>query len=211
VAVAQRIYANALFEAAKENGRLEQVRDDLHAFADAVAEVPELHALLVNPEIDSRVRADALADLLADADELVRNFIRLVAEKGRTEELDAMVREFDALVAAEEGILDVELTTAVQLSEEEAERILGQIEQVSGRRLRASRTVEPALIGGFVLQAGSYRADASVRGRLERLRRELKGAQTAPVRVSGRVEGVPGEPAGSPGGDDRRESSEASS
>jgi F-type H+-transporting ATPase subunit delta len=176
MAVAQRIYANALFGAAKERGRLEQVRDDIHAFAEAVAEVPELRALLQNPEIDSRVKRDALASVLAEADELVRNFILLLVEKGRTEELDAMVEEFDALVAVEEGILDVELTTAVELSDDEATKILGQIEQVSGRRLRASRKVEPALIGGFVLRAGSYRADASVRGRLERLRRELKGA-----------------------------------
>ena len=173
MAVAQRIYANALFEAAKEKGRLEPVRDDLRAFAEAAQEVPELRALLHNPEIDSDVKRDVLASLLADADELVRNFVLLVVEKQRTDELDDMVREFDALVAAEEGILDVELTTAVELSEDEATRILGQIEQVSGRRLRASRKVEPALIGGFVLQAGSYRADASVRGRLDRLRREL--------------------------------------
>jgi F-type H+-transporting ATPase subunit delta len=175
MAVAQRIYANALFEAAKEEGRLDQVRDDLHAFARAVAEVPELGAVLQNPEIDSRVKGDALASVLAEADELVRNFILLLVEKGRSEELDAMVAEFDALVAVEEGILDVELTTAVELSDDEATTILGQIEQVSGRRLRASRRVEPALIGGFVLQAGPYRADASVRGRLERLRRELAG------------------------------------
>jgi F-type H+-transporting ATPase subunit delta len=100
-----------------------------------------------------------------------------VVEKGRTDELDGIVEELDALVAVEEGILDVELTTAVELSDDEATKILGQIEQVSGRRLRASRKIEPALIGGFVLQAGSYRADASVRGRLERLRRELKGAK----------------------------------
>ena len=176
MAVAQRIYANALFEAAKEKGRLEPVRDDLHAFVDAVAEVPELRELLVNPQLDASVRADALASLLGEADELVRNFVLLVVEKGRAEELDGIVEELDALVAAEEGILDVELTTAVELSDDEATKILGQIEQVSGRRLRASRKVEPALIGGFVLQAGSYRADASVRGRLERLRRELKGA-----------------------------------
>ena len=176
MAVAQRIYANALFDAAKEQGRLEAVRDDLHAFVDAVAEVPELRALLQNPQLDSQVKRDALASVLADAEELVRNFVLLVAEKGRTEELDEMVQELDALVAAEEGILDVELTTAVELSDDEATKILGQIEQVSGRRLRASRKVEPALIGGFVLRAGSYRADASVRGRLERLRRELKGA-----------------------------------
>ena len=173
MAVAQRIYANALFEAAKEQGRLEPVRDDLHAFADAVAEVTELRALLLNPQLDSRVKRDALTSVLAEADELVRNFVLLVVEKGRAHELDEMVEEFDALVAAEEGILDVELTTAVELTDDEATKILGQIEHVSGRRLRASRSVEPALIGGFVLQAGSYRADASVRGRLERLRRQL--------------------------------------
>jgi F-type H+-transporting ATPase subunit delta len=176
MAVAQRIYANALFEAAQERGRLEPVRDDLRAFVDAVAEVPELRELLTNPEIHPRMRADALASVLADADELVRNFILLVIEKGRAEELDGILDELDALVAAEEGILDVELTTAVELSDDEATKILGQIEQVSGRRLRASRRVEPALIGGFVLQAGSYRADASVRGRLQRLRRQLTGS-----------------------------------
>jgi F-type H+-transporting ATPase subunit delta len=178
MAVAQRIYANALFAAAKEQGRLTDVSDDLHAFADAAAQVPELRALLENPELDSRIKREALTSVLADADELVRNFVLLVVEKGRTDELGEMVEEFDALVAAEEGILDVELTTAVELSEDEATKILGQIEEVSGRRLRASRKVEPALIGGFVLQAGSYRADASVRGRLERLRRELRGATT---------------------------------
>jgi F-type H+-transporting ATPase subunit delta len=176
MAVAERIYANALFEAAKERGRLEPVRDDLRGFVDAVDEVPELRELLVNPQLDPRVRADALASVLGETDELVRNFILLVVEKGRADELDGILEELDALVAAEEGILDVELTTAVELSDDEATKILGQIEEVSGRRLRASRKVEPALIGGFVLQAGSYRADASVRGRLERLRSELKGA-----------------------------------
>ncbi len=174
--VAQRIYANALFEAANEQDRLEPVRDDLHAFAEAVQQVPELRALLMNPEIDSREKMDALRAILAEADELVRNFLLLLVEKGRTNELDDVVTEFDALVAAEEGILDVELTTAVELSEDETDKILRQIEQISGRRLRASRKVEPALIGGFVLQAGSYRADASVRGRLERLRRQLTGS-----------------------------------
>jgi F-type H+-transporting ATPase subunit delta len=176
MAVAQRIYANALFEAAQEKGRLDEARDELHAFAEAVEQIPELRALVEDPELDRQVKRDALASVLAEADELVRNFVLLVVEKGRIHELAGMVEEFDALVAAEEGILDVELTTAVELTEDEAEKILGQIEGVSGRRLRASRKVEPALIGGFVLQAGSYRADASLRGRLERLRRELKGA-----------------------------------
>jgi F-type H+-transporting ATPase subunit delta len=176
MAVPQKIYANALFEAAKEKGRLEVVRDELHEFVEAADEVPELRELLVNPEVDSRQKVDALSALLADADELTRNFLRLLAEKGRTSELHEIVREFDALVGREEGILDVELTTAVELSEDEAQKLLGRIEQVSGRRLRASRRVDPNLIGGFVLSAGSYRADASVKGRLDGLRRELTGS-----------------------------------
>jgi F-type H+-transporting ATPase subunit delta len=176
MALAQRIYANALFEAAKGQGRLEPVRDDLHSFAEAVEQVPQLKALLESPDVDSRQKVEALREILADADELVRNFLLLVVEKGRAPELGEMVRELDALVAAEEGILDVELTTAVELSDEDAKKLLEQIEKVSGRRLRARREVDPNLIGGFVLRAGSHRADASVRGRLQRLRRELKGA-----------------------------------
>jgi F-type H+-transporting ATPase subunit delta len=177
MAVAERIYANALFEAAKEKGRLEAVGDDLHAFAEAVGEVPQLRELLVNPQLDSRAKAEALAAILADADELARNFLLLVAEKGRANQLAEIVREFDALTAVEEGILDVELTTAVELSDDDATKLLDQIEQVSGRRLRARREVDPKLIGGFVLRAGSHRADASIRGRLEGLRRELRGVR----------------------------------
>jgi F-type H+-transporting ATPase subunit delta len=176
VAVAQRTYANALFEAAKEKGRLEIARDELREFVDAADQVPELRELLLNPQLDSADKVDALSAILADADELVRNFLLLVAEKGRAAELDEIAREFEALVAAEEGVLDVELTTAVELSEEDAVRLLNRIEAVSGRRLRATREVDPGLIGGFVLRAGSHRADASVRGRLDGLRRELKGA-----------------------------------
>ena len=176
MAVAQRTYANALFEAAKERGSLDVARDQLREFVDAVAEVPELRELLLNPQLDSADKVDALGAILADADELVRNFLLLVAEKGRAAELQEIAREFEALVAAEEGVLDVELTTAVELSEDDASKLLDRIEQVSGRRLRATREVDPGLIGGFVLRAGSHRADASVRGRLQRLRRELKGA-----------------------------------
>jgi F-type H+-transporting ATPase subunit delta len=176
MAVPQKIYANALFEAAEERDRLELVRDELHQFLDAMNQVPALREVLLNPEIDSAQKVDALSAVLAESDELVRNFLLLLAEKGRTAQLHDIVREYDALVSREEGILDVELTTAVELSDDEAEKLLGQIEQVSGRRLRAARRVDPDLIGGLVLRAGSYRADASVRGRLQGLRRQLTGS-----------------------------------
>jgi F-type H+-transporting ATPase subunit delta len=96
-----------------------------------------------------------------------------VAEKGRIGQIEEIAREFDRLMAREERRLNVELTTARELSEEEARDLLQQIEGASGRKVEATRRIDPNLIGGFVLQAGSMRVDASVRGRLEGLRHEL--------------------------------------
>jgi ATP synthase F1 delta subunit len=162
-----------LFDAAKDAGRLPQVHEELGDFAAAVADVPELRNVLRNPQVDPRTKADLLEELLGGADVLVRNFLRLVAEKGRIADIDEIAREFERLVAKEERRLNVELTTAFALSDEEAKAILGQIEEASGRKVDATRKVDPHLIGGFVLQAGSMRVDASVRGRLNRLRQEL--------------------------------------
>jgi F-type H+-transporting ATPase subunit delta len=149
------------------------VHADLGKLRDAIAGSEELGAVLENPEVDSRVKADVLARIAEGSDECVINFVRLLAEKGRAAQLGAMADEFDALVAGEERILDVEITTAHELSEAEFGRILGRIEQASGRKVQGSRSVDADLIGGLVLQAGSMRVDASVRGRLERLRNEL--------------------------------------
>jgi F-type H+-transporting ATPase subunit delta len=154
------------------------VHSQLGELRDAVTSSDELRALLENPEVDSRVKQDILARIAEGSDELVVNFVRLLAEKGRAAEIAEVIADFDALVAAEERILDVELTTAHELSDEEFGRILGRIEAASGRKVQAERTVNPDLIGGIVLQAGSMMLDASVRGRLERLRHELTHARS---------------------------------
>jgi F-type H+-transporting ATPase subunit delta len=176
VAVAQRMYARALFEAAQEADRVDAVAGDLAAIAAAMDEVPELRAFLRNPQIEPEGKAEVLDQVAADADELVRNFVRLVADKGRAGELPEISAELDALVAHAQNRLSVELTTAHELSDAEAKSIVETIEKASGRTVEASRTVDPSLIGGIVLQVGSHRADGSVRGRLERLRHELATA-----------------------------------
>jgi F-type H+-transporting ATPase subunit delta len=162
-----------LHEAAKGADRVAEVREQFADFAAAVSELEELRSMLRNPQLDPRVKAQALDEILGDTDESLRNFARLLVEKGRIGEVEEIQREFERLVAREQGQLEVELTTAHELSEEEARAIVGQIEEASGRRVEATRKVDPSLIGGIVLQAGSLRLDASVRGRLERLRREL--------------------------------------
>jgi F-type H+-transporting ATPase subunit delta len=173
VPVAERTYARALYEAAKEKNRVEPVREELGDFVEIQNQVPELRELLRNPQLDHRVKASALEELLGGEEELVRNFLLLLAEKNRAGQIDEIAREFDRLAAEAEGILDVELTTAVELSDEEARQVIQQIEKASGRKVEATRRVDPDLIGGIVLQAGSLRLDASVRGRLNRLRQEL--------------------------------------
>jgi ATP synthase F1 delta subunit len=167
------MYARSLFQAAKETGKVDVVYAELGQFVAAVDEVPELRGLLSNPQIESDEREAALRVILADADELVRNFILLLSEKGRTAQLDEVYREFDALVAADAGRLNVELTTAYELSDDEAASIVDKIEQTSGRTVEATRSVDPNLIGGIVLQVGSHRLDGSVRGRLTHLRHDL--------------------------------------
>ena len=176
--VVDRTYALALFGAAKDAGRLDGVRADLASFVEAVEAVLELRGLLRNPQLDPRAKSAALGELLEGGDDLVRNFVRLLAEKGRAGQIDEIAVEFERLVARETRRLDVELTTAVELSDEDAKAIVGQIEQVSGRKVDATRKVDPELIGGLVLQAGSLRADASVRGRLEQLRTQLASTRS---------------------------------
>jgi len=177
VAVAQRMYARALFRAAEEEGRLEQVAAELTSLAAAMDEVPELERFLRNPQIDPPQKSAVLEEITTGADGLVRNFVRLVAEKGRAGELREIDAELQALVARAQNRLAVELTTAHELSDEEASSIVETIENASGRSVEATRAVDPSLIGGLVLQIGSFRADGSVRGRLERLRQELAAAR----------------------------------
>ena len=152
------------------------MREGLEDVVTAAAEVPELRELLRNPQLDPRARAAALEDVLAGGDDLLRNFLLVLVDKGRVGELDVIAEEFERLVAEQEGVLSAELTTAVELSDDDERRLLQQIETASGRKVEATRHVDPGLIGGIVLQVGSHRLDASVRGRLDQLRRALVGA-----------------------------------
>ena len=173
MAVAHRVYAEALLEAAQEKKQLDTVRAQFDDFAAAVAGSEDLRRFLRNPQLEPQAKRAALEDMLTGADELFLNFIRLLVDKGRIAEVEDVHEEWAGLLARQERILDLELQTAVELSDEEAAKVVEQIEKASGRKVVVSRTVDPDLIGGLVIQAGSVRLDASVRGRLEQLREEL--------------------------------------
>ena len=169
----ERKYAQALYEAALDKGRMAEVQSSLADFLEAERAVPELASVLASPMLDSVTKGALLGDLLAGSEPMVSNFLRLLAEKERISLLEEIAREFEALVAAGEKRLRVTVTTAQQLSDEEASSLVAKIEAVTGRPVEARRRVDPSLIGGLVVQAGSLRMDTSIRGRIENLRKEL--------------------------------------
>ena len=173
MAVVHRVYAQALLDAAQEKKRLDAVRKQFDEFAAALRGSDELRRFLQNPQVELLTKQAALEDLLESSEELFLNFVRLLADKGRIAEVEQVYEEWTRLLAQQERILELELQTAVELSDKEAAKVVGQIENASGRRIVATRTVDPDLIGGLVVQAGSLRLDASVRGRLDQLREEL--------------------------------------
>ena len=119
------------------------------------------------------MKADVLARVAKGADELVVNFLRLSPRRAARPRSPRSPTSSTRSSRRRSAILDVELTTATELTDDEFASDLGQIESASGRKVQAERKVDPDLIGGIVLQAGSMRLDASVRGRLERLRPTL--------------------------------------
>ena len=134
--------------------------------------MPELAALLRNPQLDPTAKAERWSRGHGRADQLVGTSSASRREGPRSADRGHR-GEYEQLVAAEEQILKVELTTAFELSDQEASSIVEQIEQSSGRKVEAMRSVDPGLVGGLVLKAGSLEVDSSVRGRLDRLRHEL--------------------------------------
>jgi F-type H+-transporting ATPase subunit delta len=114
------------------------VNEALGDFAAAVAESPELRAVLRNPELEPSAKSAILADLAGDDELLFTHFLQVVAEKGRAAELEEIAKEFERLMAREERRLTVELTTARELSDAETKAILKQIEDAAGRKVEAT-------------------------------------------------------------------------
>ena len=168
-----RVYATALYEAATEAGRTEQVRKDLGAFAQAVEASEELHHLLVTEEISNPKKKDILLELTEGGDEFVRNLLRLLVDKSRETEAAAIHRAFVALVERAQGLVHVEVATAVPMTAPLQEALREKIASSLGKTVELKLSVDEELLGGLRLRIGDRVADASVRHRLERLRESL--------------------------------------
>ena len=171
-----RVYADALFEVAKEEGSLDEVRDQLGEFADALDESRELQVFLFSPYFSSDEKREGIAKAVSGGNSELVNFLELLAEKHRMPAIFRIRRRFDVLWAEENERLEVRLTAAVPLDDAVVKRVGKEIERRTDKKVDLSSEVDPEIIGGLVLRVGNMVLDASLRAKLDTLRKEVAAA-----------------------------------
>src|SRR5690242_19409032 len=170
------VYARSLFEVAMEQNQLDEIHDELGEFSDVLSKNRKLQLFFFSPYFSSEEKKDGVAKVIEGGNEYFVRFLELLAEKHRLPVLFRIRREFDALWAKEQKLLEVSVTSAVKLDEETVTGIGKKIEEQTGNRVELASHVDPDLIGGLVIRVGNLVLDASVRNRLERLRRQVARA-----------------------------------
>jgi ATP synthase F1 delta subunit len=173
---AARVYADALFEVAREKGKLDAIRDELGQFADALDGNRELRVFFFSPYFSSAEKAAGLRRAVSGADQELLNFLELLIEKGRMPEVFGIRRQLDELWKRENRRIDVTVTSAVELDRAVVERVGEEIERQTGQRVELASRVDGEILGGIVLQVGNMVLDASIRSRLEKLRKSVARA-----------------------------------
>jgi F-type H+-transporting ATPase subunit delta len=171
-----QVYARALFEVAQEHDALDEIHEELGQFTDALSESRELQVFLFSPYFSSQEKKEGLGKIIEGGNEHFVRFLELLAERHRMPAIFRTRRAFDERWAEEKKLLPVSVTSAVELDEKLVKEIGKRIEEETGREVELSSTVDPDVLGGLVLRVGNLVLDASVRARLERLRKQVAKA-----------------------------------
>ncbi len=170
------VYARSLFQVAQEQDVLDDVHEQLGQFTDAVNESQDLQVFLFSPYFSATEKKESLGKVIEGADDNLFRFLELLAERHRMPVVFRVRRTFDDMWAEERKRLEVAITSAVELDEETVETIGKRIEEQTGRHVELESRVDPEVLGGLVLRVGNMVMDASVRNRLERLRKQVASA-----------------------------------
>jgi len=172
---ASRRYAEALFQLAQETGQLDWLEQELEALVQITAGAPELRRLLDHPEVPRERKFGLLDRVLAGAvSPVLLSLLKLLVERGRQQALGAIAADFGALADAARGLLRVQVTSAVRLSEEQLERLTKVLSHLTGKRIALESEVDPEVLAGAQVRIGDRVIDGSARTRLERLRANLR-------------------------------------
>ena len=167
------VYARSLFEVAKEADKLDEVREQLGQVAEAVDQNRDLQVFFFSPYFSSEEKIQGLSQVVQDGDPIVLNFLGLLIEKHRMPAIFRIRQRFEALWQAENKVLPVQVTSAIELPEDTIRSIGDRIGERTGRKVQLTSDVDPDILGGLVLQVGNNVLDASIRNRLENLRKQV--------------------------------------
>ena len=167
------VYARSLFEVAQQEGKTDEVREQLGQVADTLAEDQQLQVFFFSPYFNGEEKKDGLRKAITDVEPILQRFLELLVENHRMPVLFRVRRSYDALWEELNQRLPVQVTTAVDLDEQVARQIGDRIGEQTGRQVQLTTTVDPEILGGLVLRVGNNVLDASVRHRLEALRRQV--------------------------------------
>ena len=170
------VYARSLFEVAQEQSKLDSIRDQLGEFADALNDTRELQVFFFSPYFSTAEKVDGLDRTVSDADPVVVNFLKLLIENHRMPVIFRVRREFDQLWLQENKLLPVQVTSAVELDPAILSQIGDRIAEQTDRKVELSAIVDPDVLGGLVVRVGNSILDASIRNRLEQLRKQVARA-----------------------------------
>jgi F-type H+-transporting ATPase subunit delta len=171
-----RVYSEALFAAAREQGKIDLIREQLGAFTDALESHRELSTYFFSPSFSTREKQEGIGRVLVGADESFLNFLNLLIDNHRLPVVFRIRKQYEALWREENRLLPVEITSAVELDEQVARSIAERVEQQTGRRVELTRRVDESILGGLVVRVSNMILDASIRNQLERLRRQVAKA-----------------------------------
>jgi F-type H+-transporting ATPase subunit delta len=171
-------YAQAAFDLAKDAGALDALANDLKAVKAAFVDSADLRLAAASPmfAVEDKARAFAAVAAKLGLSQLGRNLVGVVVQNGRAKDLPAISDSFAALYAAHRGVKPVEVISAKPLSAGELEAILAGVREAVGGAVETVAKVDPDLIGGFIVRIGSRQYDASLKSKLETLRRAMKAA-----------------------------------
>ena len=176
MADAARVYAEALFAAGEDKGKIDELQEQLGQFADAVDGDRELQVFLFSPYLSSNDKVEGLHRAITGAEPEFSNFLELLVEKGRMPEIFRIRREFDELWKKAHQRLDVTVTSAIELDPSVVGKIGEEVERQTGEKVELSSEVDNEILGGIVLRVGNMVLDASIRTRLEKLRKSVASA-----------------------------------
>jgi F-type H+-transporting ATPase subunit delta len=171
-----QVYARSLFEVAVEQDKLDTVKEQLGQFADALAGNREVSIFFFSPYFSTEEKKEGLHRAVEGADPIFMNFLEALIERHRTPVIFRIRTDFEVLYDKTNKLLPVQLTSAVELEPELVESLGRRIGEQTGNEIQLSSNVDPEILGGIILRVGNFILDASIKTRLEQLRREVAQA-----------------------------------